>query len=87
MYDKFGGLFAGSQPWSHRAGHPWYTAGPVSGTDAAGAAGVFHGTGMTTKLTGSDIAFHTSHINHAHQMTSLVAGPLQYGAVDRKSKF
>jgi len=82
VYDKFGSLFGGSQPWTHRAGHPWYASGP--GGSAGAGAGVFHGTDMAAKLSGGDVAFHTSHVNHAHQMSSLVAGPLHYGAVDRK---
>jgi len=82
MYDKFGGLFGGSQAWTHRAAHPWYAAGPGSGGGAG--ASMFYGTDITTKLAGGDIAFHASHVNHAHQMTSLVTGPLQCGAVDRK---
>jgi len=45
---------------------------------------MFYGTDITTKLAGGDIAFHASHVNHAHQMTSLVTGPLQCSAVDRK---
>jgi len=81
MYDKFGGLFGGSQPWTHRPAHPWYTAGPGG---SGGGANVFHGSEMSSKLAGGDVAFHTSHVNHAHQMTSLVAGPFQYGAIDRK---
>jgi len=82
VYNKFGGLFGGSQPWTHRAGHPWYAAGPGCSAGGGGSAGMFHGTDMATKLAGGDVAFH--HVNRAHQMTSLVAGPLQYGAVDRK---
>jgi len=82
VYDKFGGLFGGSQPWTHRAGHPWYAAGP--GPSGGGSASVLHGSDMATKLAGGEVAFHTGHVNHAHQMTSLVAGPLQYGAIDRK---
>ena len=83
VYDKFGGLFGGSQPWTHRAGHPWYAAGPA-GSGGGGSAGVFHGADMASKLASGDVTFHTSHVNHAHQMTSLVAGPFQYGTIDRK---
>jgi len=79
VYDKFGSLFAAgvSQAWTHRTGHPWYSPGP--GT-CAGAAGVFQGADMTSKIAGGDVACHTSHVN---QMSSSL-GPLQCGAVDRK---
>ena len=90
MYDKFGGLFGGSQPWTHRAGHPWYAAGPgVSGGGGGSSSGtgVFHGTDLAAKHASGDVAFHASHVNHAHQMSALVAGPLQYAVVDRKCEF
>jgi len=83
VYDKFGGLFGGSQAWTHRTAHPWYAGGPSG--NGTGSTSVFHGADVASKLAGGNIAFHASHVNHAHQMSSLVAGHLQYSAaVDRK---